>query len=52
MAFDPTFYYHRPTHVFAAHGYGPTLMAGGEIIDLLRNYRVEMNDSSVQFYRK
>jgi len=52
MAFDPTFYYHRPTHVFAAHGYGPALMAGGEIIDLIKNYRVEMNDSSVQFYKK
>jgi len=21
MAFDPAFYYHRPIHVFAAHGY-------------------------------
>ena len=52
MAFDPTFYYHRPTHVFAAHGYGPALMAGGEIIDLIKRHRVEMNDSSVQFYRR
>ncbi len=28
MGFDPAFYYHRPTNVFAAHGYGPTLLAG------------------------
>ena len=40
------------THVFAAHGYGPVLMAGGEIIDLIKRHRVEMNDSSLQFYKK
>ena len=34
MGFEPAFYYHRPTHVFAAHGYGPVLLAGGEVIDL------------------
>jgi unsaturated rhamnogalacturonyl hydrolase len=52
MAFDPAFYYHRPTHPYAAHGYGPTLMAGAEIIDLVKKYKVEMNDSSVQFYKR
>ncbi|HET9314229.1 MAG TPA: glycoside hydrolase family 88 protein [Vicinamibacteria bacterium] len=52
MGFDPAFYYHRPTHVFAAHGYGPVLLAGGEVIDLVKKYRVDFNDSSVQFYRK
>jgi unsaturated rhamnogalacturonyl hydrolase len=52
MAFDPAFYYYRPTHVFAAHGYGTAIMAGAEIIDLMKKYRIEMNDSSVQFYRK
>lgn len=52
MGFDPTFYYYRPTHVFAAHGYGPVLLAGGEVIDLVKTHRVEFNDSSVQFYRK
>ncbi|WP_222950596.1 glycoside hydrolase family 105 protein [Sphingomonas sp. JC676] len=36
MAFDPAFYYHRPRHVRAAHGYGPVLLAGAEIIALLR----------------
>jgi rhamnogalacturonyl hydrolase YesR len=52
MAFEPAFYYHRPTHTFAAHGYGPVLMAGGEIFDLVTKHRVELNDSSVQFYKK
>jgi unsaturated rhamnogalacturonyl hydrolase len=52
MGFEPAFYYHRPTHVFAAHGYGPVLLAGGEVIDLVKKHRIEFNDSSVQFYRK
>ncbi|HVU23116.1 MAG TPA: glycoside hydrolase family 88 protein [Opitutus sp.] len=34
MGFDPAFYYHRPTSVHAAHGYGPVLLAGAEMIVL------------------
>ena len=52
MGFEPAFYYHRPTHTFAAHGYGPVLMAGGEVVDLVKKHRIDINDSSVQFYRK
>ncbi|CAN5460031.1 glycoside hydrolase family 88 protein [soil metagenome] len=48
MAFDPAFYYHRPTSLFAAHGYGPALLAGAEIVSLLKNKKFEINDSSVQ----
>jgi rhamnogalacturonyl hydrolase YesR len=48
MAFDPAFYYFRPTSAFAAHGYGPVLLAGAEMINLLKNKRFEINDSSVQ----
>jgi len=51
MAFDPAFYYHRPTNARAAHGYGPTLLAGAEMIKLLKNHRVEINDAAAQFYR-
>ena len=51
MAFDPAFYYYRPTSVFAAHGYGPVILAGAEMLRLLRGFRIEINDSSVQFYR-
>jgi rhamnogalacturonyl hydrolase YesR len=32
MAFDPMFYYYRPVSVYAAHGYGPVLLAGAEMI--------------------
>ena len=48
MAFDPAFYYYRPTNVYAAHGYGPFLLAGSEIINLLKNFSFEINDSAVQ----
>ena len=48
MAFDPAFYYHRPTSMFAAHGYGPTLLAGAEVFSMLKNFKFEINDSSVQ----
>ena len=36
LVFDPMFYYYRPTSVFAAHGYGPVLQAGAEIIHMLK----------------
>ena len=48
MAFDPAFYYYRPTNNFAAHGYGPVLLAGAEIINLLKKYSFTINDSSIQ----
>ena len=52
MAFDVAFYYYRPVNVFAAHGYGPVLMAGGEMIKLLQTYFPKMNDSAIQYYEE
>ena len=52
MAFDPAFYYYRPVNVFAAHGYGPVLLAGAEVINLLNNFTFEINDSSLQLKSK
>lgn len=52
MAFDPAFYYFRPTSPFAAHGYGPVLLAGAEILSMLKNKKFEINDSSVQLVDK
>lgn len=51
MAFDPMFYYYRPVSVFAAHGYGPVLLAGAEVLTLRqgRGAAANINDSSVQF---
>ncbi|MES2648498.1 MAG: glycoside hydrolase family 88 protein [Bacteroidota bacterium] len=49
MGFDPAFYYFRPINVFAAHSYGPVLLAGAEMILLLKKHKFEINDSAVQF---
>ena len=48
MAFDPAFYYYRPTNVYAAHGYGPVLLAGAEMINLVKNHTIVFDDSSIQ----
>jgi rhamnogalacturonyl hydrolase YesR len=50
LSFDPAFYYNRPVNVAAAHGYGPVIMAGAEMIKLLKNYQVVINDAAVMFY--
>ena len=51
MAFDPMFYYYRPVSVFAAHGYGPVLLAGAEVLTLRqgKGAAANINDSSLQF---
>ena len=49
MGFDPAFYYHRQVSVMAAHGYGPAIMAGAEIIELSRKTKFVINDSAVMF---
>ena len=50
MAFDASFYAHRPTHVMAAHGYGPVIWSGAEILRLLASQHPKLNDGAVQFY--
>lgn len=49
MGFEPMFYYNRPVNVYAAHGYGPTILAGTEIIQLIKNHRIENYDGSLVF---
>jgi rhamnogalacturonyl hydrolase YesR len=51
MGFDPAFYYYRPVNVFAAHSYGPVLLAGAEMYRLLQQHPFEINDSAVQMYK-
>lgn len=50
MGFDPAFYYYRPVNVSAAHGYGPVIWAGAEMITLLNTQHPKINDSAVQLY--
>ncbi|MFN7990354.1 MAG: glycoside hydrolase family 88 protein [Thermoanaerobaculia bacterium] len=40
-AYDPVYYYNRPTDLGAMQGYGPTLMAGAEVLTMLRSFDVE-----------
>ena len=37
VGYEPGFYYTRPTNVNAAHGYGPVILAGSEVLKMLRN---------------
>ncbi len=52
LGFNPGFYYKRPVNVLAAHGYGPVLLAGAEVIQLLNKSNAATNDSAVMFYRE
>jgi rhamnogalacturonyl hydrolase YesR len=47
LAWDPAFYYHRPISPFAAHGYGPVLLAGSAIMELVKSKNYQINDSAV-----
>jgi unsaturated rhamnogalacturonyl hydrolase len=49
MAFDYAFYYNRPVSVLAAHGYGPVLLAGAEMIKLVKNQTFANNDGAIQY---
>jgi rhamnogalacturonyl hydrolase YesR len=50
MGWDPMFYMYRPVHLLAAHGYGPVLLAGAEMIELRRkNPDIAVHDGGVQF---
>lgn len=50
MGFDPAFYAYRPVSVKAAHGYGPTIWAGAEIIRMLNTQHPYLNDSAIHYY--
>jgi unsaturated rhamnogalacturonyl hydrolase len=50
MGFDPAFYYYRPVSPYAAHGYGPVLLAGAEMITMIKKSFPKMNDSAIMFY--
>lgn len=49
MGFDPAFYYNRPQSVDAAHGYGPVLLAGAEMLKIAKAQLAVINDGAVMF---
>lgn len=51
MGFDPAYYAYRPKSVKAAHGYGPVIWAGAEMIELLNKQHTYVNDSAVHYYK-
>lgn len=52
LAWDPAFYYHRPVSPFAAHGYGPVLLASSAILELVSTYPFAINDSAIHLKEK
>jgi rhamnogalacturonyl hydrolase YesR len=52
LAWDPAFYYHRPVSPFAAHGYGPVLLASSAILEMVEKYSFEINDSAIHLKEK
>lgn len=51
VSYEPAYYYHRHVHPYTAHGYGPALMAGSEMIELLRNYDTKQS-TAIYFFEK
>ncbi len=51
MAWDPAFYAYRPVSPHAAHGYGPVLLAGAEMIAMMKEFGelASFHDSAVHF---
>lgn len=50
FAQDLPYYYYRPTSVYAAHGYGPTLLAGAELLRLLGNDQIKIGNQVGSVY--
>jgi len=51
VGWEPMFYMYRPTHLLAAHGYGPVLLAGAEMMELRRRPDVGVHDGGMHFGR-
>ena len=51
-AYDAVYYYNRPTDLGAMQGYGPALMAGAEVIAMLRSFDIERNLNTFHYRAK
>ncbi len=50
VGWEPMFYLYRPVHVLAAHGYGPVLLAGAEMVELRRKQTgIGIHDGGLHF---
>lgn len=51
-AHDMVYYYNRPTLPNAMQGFGPALMAGAEMITLLRNFEIRKANNTFYYFPK
>jgi rhamnogalacturonyl hydrolase YesR len=51
-AYDAVYYYNRPTELKAMQGYGPALMAGAEVITMLRNFDIRRANNTFYYDKK
>jgi rhamnogalacturonyl hydrolase YesR len=51
-AYDAVYYYNRPTDLGAMQGYGPVLMAGAEVITMLRQFDIERTLNTFHYRTK
>jgi rhamnogalacturonyl hydrolase YesR len=51
-AYDAVYYYNRPTELGAMQGYGPVLMAGAEVITMLRSFDIERKLNTFHYRAK
>jgi len=51
-AYDAVYYYNRPTDLGAMQGYGPTLMAGAEVITMLRTFDIRRVNNTFYYDRR
>jgi unsaturated rhamnogalacturonyl hydrolase len=49
VGWEPMFYLYRPTHLLAAHGYGPVLLAGAEMIEMRKRPDIGIHDGGMHF---
>lgn len=51
VSYEPAYYYNRHVHPYAAHGFGPVLMAGSEILDLIDGFEIRQS-TAIYFYNR
>ena len=51
-AYDLVYYYNRPTDLGAMQGYGPALMAGAEVISMLRAFEIRRINNTYHYFPK
>jgi rhamnogalacturonyl hydrolase YesR len=51
-AYDMVYYYNRPTDLGAMQGYGPALMAGAEVITMLRGFEIRTMNNTFYYFPK